>query len=375
MSFPSLLARGSVLGTTRQCVALFRRGLSSQSLERQSSVDLENQLGRFKIWAGNVGVFAAGNASIDFRLRNDPDIKEVMIQMLTRLRKSIEQLINPPVVEMPAPEDNDSHHSSSSSSSPSLVLSLDASSDLGSADRNLLQWRQKISYDRLQDIDSVITRLYRLSAVIRKPNPFSENTKVTRFIDKAQDRQDMEEYESHIRWQIQFRHPKASPALVDRLTDAVVFRRKKLLYRERHQQKLSHGVDDAFMDELLVPTGTNATKPCGTNKPQFPRQNSPFLKVAATVKSFSPTLPLSATQASSVNRQGMNSYAKSVAFSGMTKSAIARREQLDVPPLPKPEGDTTEAICPYCFEIVDKAKIARALWTLVCSTPNSINDD
>ena len=373
MFSPSLLAQGSVRGITRQCAVLFGRGLSSQSLDGQSSIDLENQLGRFKIWAGNIGVFAAGNASIDFRLRNDPDIKEVMIQMLTWLRKCIEHLINPPLAETPTPKERDSHHSSSSSSSSaSLVLSLDAISNPDSIDQNLLQ---NVSYNRLQVIHDVITRLYRLSAVIRKPISFSENTKVARFIDRAQDGQDREEYESHIRWQIQFRHPEASPLLIDRLANAVVFRRKKLLYRERHQQKLSQGVDDAFMEDLGSLLGSEVMKPGGSNTPQIRRHNSTFLKVAATVKTSSQTVPFSTTQASSVNRQGINSYAKSVALSGMTKSAIARREKLDVPPPPQPEGETTEAICPYCFEIVDKAKMARALWTSVCLSPNAINHD
>lgn len=355
MSSPSLLARGSVLGISKQCAVLFGRGLSSHSLDIQSSINLENQLSRFKIWAGNIGVFAAANASIDFRLRNDPDIKEIMIQMLARLRKSIEQLINPSLAETEAPEDSGSHHSSpSSSSSASLVLSLDATSEPGSIDQN-----------PIRVIDSVITRLYRLSAVIRKPISFSENSKVSRFIDKVQDKQDMEEYEIHIRWQIEFRHPNASPWLIDRLANAVVFRRKKILYQERHQQKLGQGIDNAFAKEVLLPGGSDVIKPTGFNTLQIRRHNSPYLKVAATVKSSSPTIPFSATEASSVNRQGMHSYAKSVAFSGMTRSAIARREQLDVPPPPQPEGETTEVICPYCFEVVDKGKMARALWTSV----------
>ena len=357
----------SVLVTARQCAALFRRALSGQSLGEKTRIDLENQLGRFKIWAGNIGVFAAGNASIDFRLRNDQDVKEVIVQMLLRLWRTIDQLINPPLVEMETLEDGESNQSSSSgSSSSSLIVSLDADSEASSIDQSPAKSEDYSPNRQLRTMDSVITCLYRLSAIIRKPTSFSENAKVTRFIDKAHDGGVMEEYVSHVKWQIQFRHPNASPILAERLVNAVVFRRKKLMYRKRHQQKLNQGVDDAFWVEDLFPNSLDAPKAPERDGMKVTRHDSPFLKVAATVKSSSQTHTFSATQASSVNRRGLTSYARSAALSGMTKSAVARRDQLDVPPPPRPESETEEAICPYCFEIVDKGKMARAWWTSVC---------
>ena len=357
----------SVLSIARQCAALFGRALSSQSLGKQTRIDLENQLGRFKIWAGNIGVFAARSASLDYRLRNDEDVKEIMVQMLTRLWRTIEQLVNPPLVEMQTAEDSESNQSDSSSSSSSLVVSLDADSEASSSTRPPGQLEDYSPDRQIQTVDSIITRLYRLSAIIRKPTSFSENAKVTKFIDKAPDGGDMEEYISHIRWQIQFRFPDTSPVLAERLVNAVVFRRKKLMYRERHQYKLNKGVDDAFGLDMLVPNSLDGPKAQGRDVIKVPRHSSPFLKVAATVKSSSQTVPFSATQASSVNRQGLASYAKSSTLSGITKSAVARRDQLDVPPPPRPENETEEAVCPYCFEIVDKGKMVRAQWASVSS--------
>ncbi|KAL9116855.1 MAG: hypothetical protein Q9187_006613 [Circinaria calcarea] len=350
----------SVLSIARQCAALFGRALSSQSLGKQTRIDLENQLGRFKIWAGNIGVFAARSASLDYRLRNDQDIKEIMVQMLTRLWRTIEQLINPPLAEIQTSEDSECNQSDSSGSSSSLVVSLDADSEAPPG-----QLEDHSPDRQIQTVDSIITRLYRLSAIIRKPTSFSENAKVTKFIDKAHDGGDMEEYVSHIRWQIQFRFPDTSPVLAERLVNAVVFRRKKLMYRERHQYKLNQGVDDAFGLDVLVLNSLDGPITRGRDAIKVPRHSSPFLKVAATVKSSSQTVPFSATQASSVNRQGLASYAKSSALSGITKSAVARRDQLDVPPPPRPESETEEAVCPYCFEIVDKGKMVRAQWTSV----------
>lgn len=359
-------ASRSVVHITRQCTALFARGLSNQTLDSRLRIDLENQLGRFKIWVGNIGVFAAGNASLDARLRDDLDIKEIMIQMLTRLWKLIDQLINPPLSEAEDEDNSDSSQSTSSSStSPSLDVSLGGTSETGDFDEPLAQQTHQSSQKLLQDIDSIITRLYRLSTIIRKPISFSENAKVARFIDKTDEGEDAKEYVSHIRWVIQTRrHPGASAVLIDRLVDAVVLRRKKLLYRERHQQKLNQGTDREFTMELTVPERTYPAKAPERNARPVPRQNTPFLKVAATVKS-SQTVPLSATEASSVNRQGLATYASSVAPSGMTRSAISRREQLDVPRPPRLQSETEEAICPYCFQIMKKTEMIGMHWTLV----------
>ncbi|KAL9039342.1 MAG: hypothetical protein Q9214_004918, partial [Letrouitia sp. 1 TL-2023] len=129
---------------------------------------------------------------------------------------------------------------------------------------------------------------------------------------------------------------------------------------EHHQKKLLQGVESAFQAEVTLPI-----KPIAPQRSNGPtqRQSGPFFKSATSVKSSSSTIPLSATEASTVNRRALASYPKSIAGgSNITKSAVARRNQLDVPPPPKSE-DTREAICPYCFEVVDKAGMARPLWT------------
>lgn len=372
---PTSPATLSILRACQQCIQFFRRGLPrarrglSSPLDLDSQASLENQLGRFKIWAGNIGVFAAGNASTDYRLRQDQDVKDVMIQMLARLKKNLEQLISlSSLPEELTQEDSGSDSvDSSASSSPSLVLSLGSESEPGTVSTLEAQEKRQPSHDRLKAIDEIITRLYGLSAIIRKPMSFDEVTKVKNFIAKNQDPQDIEEFESHIRWQTQFRHPEASVKLIDRLVSTVVFRRHKLLYRERHHEKLNQGVDQAFGLEIEVPDISSAPKLSQNYLIKKSYGKSRFLKSPATVKSSSQTNPYSATEASMVNRFGFSPYSKSVALSGMTKSTVARREHLDVPPPPRVDAEAEETVCPYCFEVVDKEKMKHALWTLVHS--------
>lgn len=344
-----------ILDVTRQCVALFGRACSDDTLDARTRADTENQLGRFKIWAGTIGVFAAGRASTDARLRNDEDVKEMMIDILLRLRRAIDAFLKPVLVE----EDNDDQGSettdSSDDSEGSLVLSIGGESSVTTVESKIPT--QHVA--SLQDIDSTISRLYRLSAVIRKPTSLQENTRVASFIEKAEDGPDASEFEFHVRWQIRFRLPDASDAIVDRLASAVLFRRRKLLYRERHQQKLSQGLQSAFQDEIQLPTMPAAAQ---RSSGHTPRRSGGLLKSAATVRSSSSSIPLSATEASTVNRRAFASYPKSqAAGSNITKSAVARRNQLDVPSPPK-AAETKEAICPYCFDVVDKDNMAGPLW-------------
>lgn len=51
---------------------------------------LENSLGRFKIWAGSIGLFALGRSGIDFRFRHDEVAREVITTMLEKLKRRLE---------------------------------------------------------------------------------------------------------------------------------------------------------------------------------------------------------------------------------------------------------------------------------------------
>lgn len=48
--------------------------------------EVEDQLGRFNIFARNVGVFADGHASLDYRLRQSDDAQEVAQRLLRSLQ-------------------------------------------------------------------------------------------------------------------------------------------------------------------------------------------------------------------------------------------------------------------------------------------------
>jgi len=50
---------------------------------------IEEQYVRFKVWAGNIGVFAEGRASLDYRLRDTLSTQKFMLQFLIALEDFI----------------------------------------------------------------------------------------------------------------------------------------------------------------------------------------------------------------------------------------------------------------------------------------------
>lgn len=48
-------------------------------------------MGRFNLWAGNIGVFAPLQASLDFRLIDVPEIRSQLLRQLDTLSISLTQ--------------------------------------------------------------------------------------------------------------------------------------------------------------------------------------------------------------------------------------------------------------------------------------------
>jgi hypothetical protein len=55
----------------------------------------EDQLARFKIWSASLGVFDSGHASIDYRLRDHPEVLNLVTQQLGVLRVNLEERMCP----------------------------------------------------------------------------------------------------------------------------------------------------------------------------------------------------------------------------------------------------------------------------------------
>ncbi|KAB8360777.1 hypothetical protein FH972_024511 [Carpinus fangiana] len=344
------LEERAILNASRKCARAFAQSLSMLSAESRQFVLLENERGRFAIWAGNLGVFADANASADYRLREEKNTRDILCMLLRRLDKEV--LVFPLTALDSASVSRQSGSSSpTEDSSNSDSSASTASSDLSTEDLRAPK--------NLKAIRNIVTKLYRLSAVIKKPNSTKESARVERYIEEEDKTDDYKELYDYAKSMIAFKFKDTAPMnLQSRLADSIVFRRKRIVYREKHHNKLSHGVDKAF--EILTNTPSPALMdllgdPTATRRAQALR------------KGIVPLRPLSGTnigtEASSVNRKRLEAYPRSIAGSQITKNAAGRQAHLDVPPPPKIPSEATEILCPYCYRILKKGDLQRQNWT------------
>lgn len=352
---PVLRPPPTIVEAARLCAKFFvKLQLAANLLAPLSQSEFEDQLGRFKIWAGNLGVFAADTASADFRLKDDQDVKDVIISMLTRLTRELEWLHGQTSLpyDLLEPEEHKDKPESSelpgSSASSSSSWKLSATSDTGSHPERARPDPQR-RFGGLIEIVVIIDRLYRLSATVQKPTSLSEHARVNEFIEKTKNSPDLKDFESYVRWQIGLWCPEATVTLVDRLSDMVVLRRKKLLYRAHNQEKLNESTED-----WSIPRNSESV---------YQKASTIKFQDVASKKSPPAMLQmravLSTTKASSFDRQ--QTYEKSIARSTFTKSAISRLERLVAPPPPKPQLGL-EPKCPYCSKFLTKAEIKKDQW-------------
>jgi hypothetical protein len=353
-----------------QCAQLLAQAQTSQTLGPIKRT-IEDTLVRFKIWAGNVGIFAPENASVDYRLRQDEEIVAVLTSILTSLKAHLEQAVSTTIPEEPEDAGNvfnlaAAPETSSTSSESSCSISLDSDASESALDVRPTGTAAPAPIDALAKANDEIDRLYRLASVLRKPVSSTENARVRDFIAKkvaANETEDMDDAEDHARSHLQARFPKAVPFLVDRLVSAVVFRRMQLRYRERHQGKLRQGVEQSFIPEAPRTTPLVGSRTIQHNPPAI-QSATHSRSERALVLQAGPSVVFSATNASSVDRARYTKYAESAALSRITHSAVARRLKLDVPAPPRDFDQRLGKVsCSFCMRMISKEEAQEPRWT------------
>jgi hypothetical protein len=350
---PTSTTPKTLVAATRYCAQQFLRRTTGGDIPRNLLKSFETQLGRFKIWAGYLGVFTPGKGSADYRLRHDTETKDVLISMLARLAEKVQSLADQESVSKDHSHDKsplsaiEASSLSSASSSSSLVLDSDQDSEVGKAshvDENEL--RQPL----LREIEAIISRLYRFSSIIRKPTHDSEKERVRRYINEQLGDLDLSELETHVRWQLNRpfglcpKLKKTSP-LFERLVDGALYRRKKILYHAAHQAKLEHGVEETFSRPESQPK----------TKSSFPMTEMNELPTGGDSKTprTQKAVTFIETTASTARKTPLSTFGKSVVLTGVTMSQQARRQHLDIPPIPVTLGPgISEIRCPYCSHLI-----------------------
>lgn len=165
----------------------------------------EDELGRLRVWAANIGAHKRDQSSLEYRLRDASPVKEQTVRLLQGLRELFDDLEE--VLAEPAPED-------------------DSADDEFGGMTELQQMHRAI-------VDN-ITCLYQMSMAIRRP---AQHDRILGSL-----KEDAFVFEFFDRQHVSNKFPRAEPTVIERLGVAISRRRATFRYRERHHAKLGQGV-------------------------------------------------------------------------------------------------------------------------------------
>lgn len=74
-----------------RCLEKFRKLIFASDVEKGTSLPrgFRDQLDRFQLWATNIGVFADVQSSLDFRVREHPEVKLLFIRHLITIQSRL----------------------------------------------------------------------------------------------------------------------------------------------------------------------------------------------------------------------------------------------------------------------------------------------
>jgi hypothetical protein len=313
-----------ISSSLKSCLKLFVELIESERLaqfETEVSVrKWEDELGRLRVWAANIGAHQSGQSSLDYRLRDASHLRTETTNLLNSLREALQDL----------------HEV------------VDGSSDAEDKDEfdELYEGGLTEVQQLYQSVVDVITYLYRISMAIRQPARHDQllgtmKIDATVFVPWA---------ERHI----SDKYPSVETELVQRLGAAMARQRAVLKYRERHRTKLGRGFD-------------------GNEEPHSHVEL--MSETAATEFIEGPESHLQFLDGMSESGASRTSYATTL---------VASRNGVSVPPPPPESVDRAPFECPYCFVIIsvkDRKDWARHIFRdvmpytcihLECSTPSKV---
>ena len=292
-----LAMNSSISESVIQCLKIFSvivPRIRQQATTNRGSIRhalWEDEQGRLRLWAANIGAHQTGQSALDYRLRDASHIKQQVVNILTKLKKDLGEA-----------EEVSSEYVSSKESDR-----LDDSFEDEGPEAELHQLHQMIV--------SSITCLFQMSMLVRKPARHDflrlpESREVSAF--KPWD-------QAHVR----DKYPKAQADIVERLGIAMTTRRHYLRYRQRHRAKLSKGLGIA-------------QAVCGS------ASEDASIVMSETIASDMNDLLLEVDDAQSKTGISQTSYA----------SSMINKGSIRVPIPPKESADGAPFECPYCFLLI-----------------------
>lgn len=325
----------SISDLTRNCISQLNDLISSDTLiQHQNEVPLpawKDELGRLRLWAGNIGAHQTGQSSLEYRLRDASHITSQTIKILG----AIERLITELQATLRGKDEQEQDLLDEDIQDLVAELALEDGSNGTIA-----------TQEAHESLVEKIGLLFDISMAVRRPAHHDRLIGI--------EKGDAEPFKFHFRQHISERFPGADRLLVDHVSSAMARQRAVLKYRERRHQKLSQGMPmDIDTDSTVQPSEPYATT---------------FIEESGRNTSTEPT---------------SDSEASASSYAG---SFPASDERPAVPPLPKEAEQQAPFQCPYCYYIItvkDRQEWERHIFRdlspytcifLGCSTKGNLYD-
>ncbi|RSL41640.1 hypothetical protein CEP54_015754 [Fusarium duplospermum] len=294
----------------------------------------------FNIWAANMGVFRDGQQSLTSRLKNAPQICELVQQLLMVLERDLEKEIIQGGGQEGSSSASESENSSdrSSTSSYRLLSPSDDDKDLPSPPPPQPTIRTSIH--------DIITSLRQLALTVRLAGARHREERIQRFKNLDRNKQVYQVVKKFARQMVDFRFDKASESLRERMAESIATRRARFLYLEQHQKKTSTLNEPAPTLQQMAPEEEEYTPPAIQPEQQQAATVLPPQKdhLGPSVRA---SVMLSATDRTELDlKQVQAAPNKTKRAESVSSVKIAMGT---LPSIPKLDPGGLSFTCPYCF--------------------------
>ncbi|KAF8539019.1 hypothetical protein BDD12DRAFT_116666 [Trichophaea hybrida] len=332
-----------------KCVESFKRLLrllGDSELELVTSLKaLQDELGRFRVWGENSGAHRKGRVSLDHRLREATNVKEMVLELLLDLDSDLNEAIA--IVSGEIVDDDEDDDDNVEPLAPGEIDSDERDEGIISeSDARLDNDPQCELKECIIDIAHAITCLYEFSIAIRNPAPRDRLEKCSVI--------DVSHFELFDIQHAQHKFPHAHDDLQERLGKANTKRRQLLRYHERHHEKISGRYETpepltvAKPPENLKDLDLDHDDQDVVDYTPVPPTIATTRKTQTTVSTYVPPQPKICDTASET-AHSQTSYSTSV---GGLDSAQGPRLKVPDPPNPESSLSGEPFRCPYCFAII-----------------------
>ncbi|KAF2823767.1 hypothetical protein CC86DRAFT_371989 [Ophiobolus disseminans] len=327
---------------------------------------LEDEIGRFRVWSGNLGALQKGHSSLDYRLRDSPLLSSNALKFLEELENNINEALavvtgarlpyelQPKQDKSGEEEDDDDD----------FFDEDDEDEDEDSGSRSELSMR-------FAEIVDIVDNLYKLSVRIRTPTIRSRSLKAATYKPKdpetgvdllstyaVYDLQHIKELLCHLRQPHQEDVENSDyDYLITRLSAAITLRRRQFKYWRRHRDKLgmATGIEETTPDALVI----NRPDPPQRNDTSEAQPEIPTLVVPKEAPSHKTGKTLLSGTEATQHHQSLDEIVdtKSVTSYAVTVKDL-HGKGVELPPPPHSADGEKDFECPYCY-IICPARYGR----------------